>query len=97
MEQEVNNQVDVVANQWLGSCSELLHNRLVDSSLSYICRREYIIECNWKVRELHLLEIMCLPVYFNTTYIILTINVDTIFFLLIVSYSSMRFSAALEI
>lgn len=49
MEQEVDNDVDVVADEWLGSCSEVLSSNGVDSSLSYICRREYTIECNWKV------------------------------------------------
>ncbi|KAK2358713.1 choline monooxygenase, chloroplastic [Trifolium repens] len=38
-----------VAKEWLGSCSEILSTNGVDSSLSYLCRREYIIECNWKV------------------------------------------------
>ncbi|KAI8571382.1 hypothetical protein RHMOL_Rhmol01G0115700 [Rhododendron molle] len=38
-----------VANEWLGSSSEILSTNGVDSSLSYVCRREYTIECNWKV------------------------------------------------
>lgn len=38
-----------VAKEWLGSCSEILSTNGVDSSLSYVCRREYTIECNWKV------------------------------------------------
>ncbi|KAK7291851.1 hypothetical protein RIF29_07334 [Crotalaria pallida] len=38
-----------VAEEWLGSCSEILSTNGVDSSLSYVCRREYTIECNWKV------------------------------------------------
>ncbi|KAL9224273.1 hypothetical protein vseg_000329 [Gypsophila vaccaria] len=36
-------------DEWLGSASKLLSGNGVDSSLSYICRREYTIECNWKV------------------------------------------------
>lgn len=40
---------DVIATDWLGSCSELLRLNGVDSSLNFICRREYTIECNWKV------------------------------------------------
>nr|DAD45855.1 TPA_asm: hypothetical protein HUJ06_004085 [Nelumbo nucifera] len=39
----------MVENEWLGSCSDILSTNGVDSSLSYVCRREYIIECNWKV------------------------------------------------
>lgn len=38
-----------IGNEWLGSSSEILSTNGVDSSLSYICRREYTIECNWKV------------------------------------------------
>ncbi|GMN55262.1 hypothetical protein TIFTF001_024386 [Ficus carica] len=49
MEQKVTNDVDDVSNEWLGSASEILSTNGVDSSLSYICRREYTIECNWKV------------------------------------------------
>lgn len=45
--QEVNS--GVVSSEWLGSCSEILSMNGVDSSLSYICRREYTLECNWKV------------------------------------------------
>ncbi|XP_062164249.1 choline monooxygenase, chloroplastic isoform X1 [Alnus glutinosa] len=39
----------IVASEWLGSCSNILSTNGVDSSLSYVCRREYTIECNWKV------------------------------------------------
>ncbi|KAI4335339.1 hypothetical protein L6164_013993 [Bauhinia variegata] len=38
-----------VAKEWLGSSSEILSTNGVHSSLSYLCRREYTIECNWKV------------------------------------------------
>nr|GMD76022.1 choline monooxygenase, chloroplastic [Ipomoea batatas] len=38
-----------VGNEWLGSSSEILIANGIDSSLSYVCRREYTIECNWKV------------------------------------------------
>ncbi|TKW22887.1 hypothetical protein SEVIR_4G257300v4 [Setaria viridis] len=40
---------DVVGNEWLGSASELLSTNGIDTSLPHICRREYIINCNWKV------------------------------------------------
>lgn len=40
---------DDVGMEWLGSTSELLSTNGVDTSLSYLCRREYTIECNWKV------------------------------------------------
>ncbi|CAK9171580.1 unnamed protein product [Ilex paraguariensis] len=40
---------NTVGNEWLGSSSEILSTKGVDSSLSYVCRREYTIECNWKV------------------------------------------------
>uniref|UniRef100_A0A803MKC3 Choline monooxygenase, chloroplastic n=1 Tax=Chenopodium quinoa TaxID=63459 RepID=A0A803MKC3_CHEQI len=36
-------------NDWLGSSAGLLSSNGVDTSLSYICRREYTLECNWKV------------------------------------------------
>ncbi|KAG0482123.1 hypothetical protein HPP92_010207 [Vanilla planifolia] len=38
-----------VENEWLGSASEILSRNGVDTSLEYICRREYTIDCNWKV------------------------------------------------
>uniref|UniRef100_A0A7C9CTR8 Choline monooxygenase, chloroplastic n=1 Tax=Opuntia streptacantha TaxID=393608 RepID=A0A7C9CTR8_OPUST len=40
---------DDYENDWLGSSSKLLSAGGVDSSLSYVGRREYTIECNWKV------------------------------------------------
>ncbi|XP_022987330.1 choline monooxygenase, chloroplastic isoform X2 [Cucurbita maxima] len=40
---------DKVAYEWLGSCADLLSLNGVDASLSFVCRREYTIECNWKV------------------------------------------------
>ncbi|CAK9327912.1 unnamed protein product [Citrullus colocynthis] len=40
---------DKVAHEWLGSCADVLSLNGVDASLSYVCRREYTIECNWKV------------------------------------------------
>jgi hypothetical protein len=40
-------------DEWLGSSSEILHSGGVDSTLNFICRREYIIECNWKVCTLY--------------------------------------------
>ena len=46
---------DTVGSEWLGSCSEFLGANGVDSSLSYLCRRVYDIECNWKVTVLDLL------------------------------------------
>jgi len=45
-----------VSKEWLGSSSEILSTNGVDSSLSYVCRREYTIECNWKVRIDSLLQ-----------------------------------------
>ncbi|KDP36056.1 hypothetical protein JCGZ_10308 [Jatropha curcas] len=39
----------MVENEWLGSCSEILKNGGVDSSLNHVCRRVYNMECNWKV------------------------------------------------
>ncbi|XP_042496342.1 choline monooxygenase, chloroplastic [Macadamia integrifolia] len=41
--------IKIVADAWLGSGSELLSSNGIDSSLTYVCRREYTIECNWKV------------------------------------------------
>ncbi|KAK8464784.1 hypothetical protein PHAVU_010G082000, partial [Phaseolus vulgaris] len=37
-----------VSKEWLDSCSEVLSSSGIDSSLSYVCRCEYTIECNWK-------------------------------------------------
>ncbi|KAL2553917.1 Choline monooxygenase [Forsythia ovata] len=39
----------VVGDEWLGTSAELLSANGVDTSLDYVCRREYTIECNWKV------------------------------------------------
>ncbi|XVF47583.1 hypothetical protein PTKIN_Ptkin03bG0121100 [Pterospermum kingtungense] len=44
-----NIDTDSLASEWLGSCSEIFSLNGVDSPLTYVCRREYIIECNWKV------------------------------------------------
>ncbi|XP_017254908.1 choline monooxygenase, chloroplastic isoform X2 [Daucus carota subsp. sativus] len=38
-----------VCSKFNCSASEILSVNGVDSSLSYLCRQEYIIECNWKV------------------------------------------------
>ncbi|KAK1366748.1 Choline monooxygenase, chloroplastic [Heracleum sosnowskyi] len=38
-----------IGTEWLGSAAEILSANGVNSSLSYLCRREYTIECNWKV------------------------------------------------
>ncbi|KAI0511118.1 hypothetical protein KFK09_011741 [Dendrobium nobile] len=40
---------DVVGNDWLGSASQILSANGIDTSLEYVCRRKYTIECNWKV------------------------------------------------
>ncbi|TVU07759.1 hypothetical protein EJB05_41128, partial [Eragrostis curvula] len=40
---------DIVGDEWLGSASDLLSTNGIDTSLPHICRREYIINCNWKV------------------------------------------------
>ncbi|KAF5206858.1 Choline monooxygenase protein [Thalictrum thalictroides] len=39
----------IVEDEWLGTCSELLRTNGIDSSLSFVCRSEYTIDCNWKV------------------------------------------------
>ncbi|ESQ54249.1 hypothetical protein EUTSA_v10025251mg [Eutrema salsugineum] len=39
----------LVASEWLGTCVGKLSQGGVDSSLTFICRREYTIDCNWKV------------------------------------------------
>lgn len=44
-----NSANEAVKNEWLGSASEILSKNGVDSSLKHVCRREYTIECNWKV------------------------------------------------
>ena len=47
-------QSNIVGDEWLGSSSELLSTRINDSSLKFLCRHEYTINCNWKVCNLHL-------------------------------------------
>ncbi|KAK5833269.1 hypothetical protein PVK06_017089 [Gossypium arboreum] len=47
--QKDNIDTDNVASEWLGSSSELFSLNGVDTTLTYVCRLEYIIECNWKV------------------------------------------------
>uniref|UniRef100_A0A0E0E5W8 Choline monooxygenase, chloroplastic n=1 Tax=Oryza meridionalis TaxID=40149 RepID=A0A0E0E5W8_9ORYZ len=42
---------NTVGDEWLGSASDLLSTIGIDISLPHICRREYIIECNWKTYE----------------------------------------------
>ncbi|KFK29548.1 hypothetical protein AALP_AA7G148200 [Arabis alpina] len=39
----------VVETEWLGTSAGRLSQGGVDSQLSFICRREYTIDCNWKV------------------------------------------------
>lgn len=41
-----------IGTEWLGSAEEILSVNGVDSSLGYQHRREYTIECNWKVDTL---------------------------------------------
>ncbi|KAL7137124.1 hypothetical protein ABFS83_10G072300 [Erythranthe nasuta] len=38
-----------VSSEWLGSAAEVLSANGIDSSLDYVCRRVYTLECNWKV------------------------------------------------
>ncbi|ONK69555.1 uncharacterized protein A4U43_C05F24200, partial [Asparagus officinalis] len=40
---------ETVESTWLGSASEILSTNGIDSSLKHVCRREYTIDCNWKV------------------------------------------------
>jgi choline monooxygenase len=42
---------ELVASEWLGTSVGRLSQGGVDSPLSYICRREYTIDCNWKVKS----------------------------------------------
>ncbi|KAL5977887.1 hypothetical protein ACLOJK_036910 [Asimina triloba] len=39
----------IVQNEWLGSSWEPLATGEIDTSLRHVRRREYTIECNWKV------------------------------------------------
>lgn len=41
--------IKTVENEWLGSASNILSTNGIDSSLKHVCRREYTIQCNWKV------------------------------------------------
>ncbi|CAM8936067.1 unnamed protein product [Rhodiola kirilowii] len=38
-----------VENEWLGDCPEIQIIKGVHSSLRFICRRSYTMDCNWKV------------------------------------------------
>lgn len=42
---------ELVASEWLGTSVGKLSQGGVDSPLSFICRREYTIDCNWKVKS----------------------------------------------
>ncbi|XP_039119094.1 choline monooxygenase, chloroplastic [Dioscorea cayenensis subsp. rotundata] len=44
-----NRTKETVENEWLGHASEILSTGGIDSSLKHVCRREYTIQCNWKV------------------------------------------------
>lgn len=48
LEKDKFDEHDDVGMEWLGSTSEILSTNGVDTSLSYLCRRESTIECNWK-------------------------------------------------
>ncbi|OAY65202.1 Choline monooxygenase, chloroplastic [Ananas comosus] len=53
LDQKILNQQDItediVGKEWLGSASNLLSTNGIDTSLKHVSRREYTIECNWKV------------------------------------------------
>lgn len=38
-----------VGDEWLGSASHLFSSNGIDTSLMHVCRRDYTINCNWKV------------------------------------------------
>ncbi|KAG8376410.1 hypothetical protein BUALT_Bualt09G0060600 [Buddleja alternifolia] len=40
---------NVVGYEWLGSTAEIVSANGIDTSLDYVCRRVYTLECNWKV------------------------------------------------
>ncbi|XP_002981049.2 choline monooxygenase, chloroplastic isoform X1 [Selaginella moellendorffii] len=40
---------ELVAVEWLGSSSDLLVAAGIDRSLRHVARRDYVIDCNWKV------------------------------------------------
>ncbi|WOK96331.1 choline monooxygenase, chloroplastic [Canna indica] len=44
-----NNFMKTVGHEWLGSASNILSMNGIDTSLKHVCRREYTIQCNWKV------------------------------------------------
>ncbi|CAG7884718.1 unnamed protein product [Brassica rapa] len=48
-EEDIESDGSVVASEWLGSSVGRLSEGGVDSTFSFICRREYTIDCNWKV------------------------------------------------
>jgi choline monooxygenase len=39
-----------VGDDWLGSAYHLLSSNGIDTSLMHVCRRDYTINCNWKVQ-----------------------------------------------
>ena len=39
-----------VGDEWLGTASHLLSTNGIDTSLTHVCRRDYTINCNWKVQ-----------------------------------------------
>lgn len=46
---EKNAKKQMIENAWLGSAADILSANGIDSSLKHVCRRDYTIECNWKV------------------------------------------------
>ncbi|XP_068647576.1 choline monooxygenase, chloroplastic-like [Aristolochia californica] len=53
LDKDIPHQKDIsseaVANEWLGNSLQILGNIGLDSSLKHIHRREYPMQCNWKV------------------------------------------------
>lgn len=39
-----------VGDDWLGTASHLLSTNGINTSLTHVCRRDYTINCNWKVQ-----------------------------------------------
>ena len=46
---------------WLGSAGPILTSAGINSSLSHVATREYVMNCNWKVNDGYVILCMTMP------------------------------------
>lgn len=74
-----NRTKETVENEWLGHASEILSTGGIDSSLKHVCRREYTIQCNWKVYCSMLQIFPVIHFLTNLRYLIMPLFLDLFF------------------